>query len=88
MKFDDIIIEDKVKEKILSKHGVTAEEVQNSLLEGKPFVLKTKDGRYLAITHWQRYITVILEMGNAITAVVTAYPSSDAQKRLYKKKNE
>jgi preprotein translocase subunit SecF len=39
MRFDNIIIEDKIKEKILSKHNVQASEIVNVLLSN-PLVLK------------------------------------------------
>lgn len=48
MRFDNIIIEDKVKEKILSKHNVKAAEIINVLLSN-PLVLKAKLERYVAI---------------------------------------
>ena len=38
MRFDNVIIEDKIKEKILSKHKVKADEVREVLLN-KPLFL-------------------------------------------------
>jgi uncharacterized DUF497 family protein len=86
MRFDNIIIEDKVKEKILSKHNVTANEVVNVLLS-KPLVLKTKLERYIAIGHFHRYLTIIFDKKEKSTNIVTAYQSSEAQIKLYKRKN-
>lgn len=60
MRFDNIIIEDKVKEKVLSKHNVEAAEIINVLLS-KPLVLKTRLDRYIAIGYYHRYLTIILD---------------------------
>ncbi|MBI4170743.1 MAG: hypothetical protein HY514_03545 [Candidatus Aenigmarchaeota archaeon] len=46
MIIENVLIEDKVKEKILGKHGVGAEEIKNTLLQ-KPLVLKAKWNRML-----------------------------------------
>ena len=48
MKFSNIIIEDKIKEKILTKHRVEAEEIKRVLLSN-PLVLRAKYERYMAI---------------------------------------
>lgn len=85
MRFDNIIIEDKIKEKILSKHSLMADEIKEVLLN-KPLILKTKLDRYIAIGHYQRYITIIFEFKNNVANIITAYPSSDSQIKLYKKK--
>ena len=85
MRFDNIIIEDRIKEKILSKHKVRADEVKETLLN-KPLFLKTKFNRYIAIGHCQRYITIIFEFNNKTANIITAYSSSNSQIKLYKKK--
>lgn len=85
MKFANILIENKVKEKILFKHNVEAEEIKQVLLS-KPLVLKAKHQRYIAIGKDERYLTIIFESKKGTTNVITAYPSSNAQIKLYKKK--
>ncbi len=85
MKISKIIIEDKIKEKILYKHGIRASEVKEMMLSD-PYVLKTRENRYMAIGYSQRFITAILELTRDIAFIVTAYPSSDAQRKLYKRK--
>ena len=85
MRFDNIIIEDRIKEKILSKHKVSASEIKDVLLS-KPLILKTKLNRYIAIGHHQRYITIIFELNKKTANIITAYLSSDSQIKLYKKK--
>lgn len=83
MKITDIIIEDKIKEKILLKHNVRATEIKNIFVKG-PYVLKARGQRCMAIGYDQRFITVIFEMGKTTAYIITAYPSSEAQVKLYK----
>lgn len=85
MRFDNIIIEDKVKEKILLKHNVEAKEIKQALLSN-PLVLKTKHQRYVAIGKSERYLTIIFESKKDVTNIITAYPSPEAQIKLYKRK--
>ena len=87
MRFDNIIIENRIKEKILSKHKVRADEVKEVLLN-KPLFLKTKLNRYIAIGHCQRYITIVFEFKKKTASIITAYPSSNSQIKLYKKKRK
>ncbi len=42
----------------------------------------------MAIGHYTGFITIIFEMVNSTAFIVTAYPSSDAQIRLYKLKRK
>lgn len=85
MRIRKTLIEDLAREKIL-KHGLKKEEVENALLYGNPKISKDKYGRYLAIAHHNRYITVIFEYVNFDAEVITAYQSSDWQIRRYKRK--
>jgi len=80
-----MLIEDKIKEKILSKHNISASEIKHVILN-RPYVLKAKENRYMAIGYYQRFITIIFEMVKSIAFIITAYPSSDAQVKLYKLK--
>lgn len=85
MKITGILIEDHIKEKIFDKHSIDAEEIQQIMLSN-PFILKSKEERYMAIGYYKRYITVIFEMLQNIAFIITAYPSSEAQTRLWKRK--
>ena len=85
MRITKILIEDKIKEKILYKHGISASEIKNVLLDN-PYTLKTRENRYLTIGYYQRFLTIIFEMIKNTAFIVTAYPSSDAQRKLYKRK--
>lgn len=84
MKF---LIEPTVQEKILWKHGIKREEFDNSLDEGNPRFFKIRDNIYMAVTHHNRYMTVIYQYKEPNNAIVkTAYPSGESQIRRYKKK--
>ena len=85
MKISKILIEEKIKEKILYKHNIHAFEIKGALLNN-PCILKTRDSRYIVIGHYQRFITIVFEMIKDIVFIITAYPSSDAQRKLYKQK--
>ena len=85
MKIKDILIEDKIKEKILWKHNIRASDIKDALLDS-PYILKTKNGRYLAIGHNHKFVTIIFEIVKNTAFIITAYPSSDAQRKLYKQK--
>lgn len=87
MIIENIIIEDRVKEKILEKHDVTAFEIKNILL-GETLVLKTKEKRYLAIGFYRRHLTTVFEYSKKTANIITAYPSSDWQIKLYKEKKK
>jgi hypothetical protein len=85
MRISKVLIEDKTKEKTLYKHHIRATEIRNILLNN-PYVLKIRNYRYLALGHDQRYITIIFEIIKDTAFIITAYPSSDAQRKLYKLK--
>lgn len=87
MLIENIIIEDNVKEKILEKHNVTADEIQN-VMAGKILVLKTHSKRYTALGLSYRYLTIVFEYENRTASIITAYPSSKWQTKLYKNKEE
>jgi len=81
----EVQIVKKIEHKIYKKHGVIFYEVKNGLVLN-PYVKKTSDGRYFAITKFNRFITVIFEYENNIADVITAYPSSKWQIKLFKKR--
>ncbi len=85
MEINDILIEEDVQEKILG-HGLQREDVENGLHFGNPKFSKDRFGRYLAITHYNRYVTVIFEYKDSNAHIITAYPSADWQVKKYKRK--
>ncbi len=64
MKISNILIEDKIKEKILYKHNISSYEVKWTLLD-KPLILKIENGRCLGLGFYRKYITIIFEMKNS-----------------------
>ena len=85
MKLVKVLIEELAQKKIL-RHGLQREEVENGVHFGNPKFSKDRHGRYLAITHFNSYITVVFEYINFNAYVITAYPSSDWQIKKYKRK--
>ena len=85
MRILDILIEDKVKEKVLDKHNVRSSEIKKIMLDN-PYVVKSGKNRYMAIGYYQRFLTIIFEMEESTAVIVTSYPSTDAQRKLYKLK--
>lgn len=87
MQISKILIEDKIKEKILLKHDVSSLEIKNALLNN-PYIIKVKEGRYLAIGYDNRFISIIFEMQKDTAFIITAYPSTNAHRKLYKLKRK
>ena len=85
MRIVNIIIQDSIKEKILTKHNIKADEIVNVLIS-KPLILKAKDGKYIAVGYFEKYLTIIFNKQNNVTNIITAYSSSTAQIKLYKNK--
>lgn len=85
MRISAILVEEKIKDKILDKHNVKAEEIEQVIFS-KPLVLKSGKERYMAVGQYQRYLTIIFEMRKDVAFIITAYPSSESQRRLYQKK--
>ena len=86
MKIKKILVDTDTQEKILYKHGIKREELENALLEGKPKFIKIRDNLYMAITHYNKYITAIFEYEQQTATIKTAYKSSDWQINKHKKK--
>ena len=88
MKISTLVIEEKIKKKILNKHDIKATEIKEILLNN-PYVLRVREGRYMAIGFCNRYITIIFELEKDNKAfIVTAYTSSDSQRKLFKRKKQ
>lgn len=81
-----IRIELQVEEKINKKHGVYRREIEDALFNGNPIFFKSKKNKYIAITLKERYITTIFSYEKGAADIKTAYPSSDWQIKLYKRK--
>ena len=79
-------LEQSIEEKVLGKHGVDKEEMEAALLRDRPKYFKVKGGRYLALAQSNRYLSIIFRYTQGRANVITAYPSSDWQVKLYKEK--
>jgi len=77
-------ISERVAEKIWIEHGVLPEDAEQVLFD-YPVVRRARDGRYLAVGLTDYYLTVIFEFEKGVAEIVTAYPSSGWQIRLYKR---
>jgi len=84
MRIHQIRISEWVAEKIQVEHGVFPDEAEEILFSA-PVVRRAKDGRYMAIGLIDRYLTVIFEFERGTGEIITAYPCSDWQIRLYKR---
>ncbi len=87
MKITKIVIEKEIERKILYKHNITLFEIEEAIFTS-PYILKSRDNRYMAINWVQKYITIIFELIKDIAFIITAYPSSDSQRKLYKHKKQ
>lgn len=87
MRIQCVTISEEAEDKIIAEHGVTFANVESVLL-GDPYVCQAKGQRYMAIglDDTPRFVTVIFEYWRGEAEVVTAYPSSDWQIRLYRRK--
>lgn len=84
MQIVDVYLGQEIEEKILTKHGVLREEVEEMLLADEPRYFRTRKGRYSAVGITNRFITVIFEYSNGLAKVITAYCSSNTQIRRYR----
>ncbi len=85
MKIKEVTIAKEVKIKIYRKHGVRFCEVKDVLMLN-PLVRRARDGKYVAINNVERFLTVIFSCIDGIADIITAYPSSEWQKVLFKQK--
>ena len=86
MRIKKVVIDFYTEEKIYKKYGVYRKDIEDALFEGVSVFYRTKDDRYVAIASKERYITIIFLYQKEIATIITAYPSSDWQIKLFKKK--
>ena len=87
MKISEVIIKRKIEEKIFYKHNITLFEIEEALFNN-PYITKTRNGRYVAVNWVYGYITIIFEFDRSRAEIVIAYPSSDPQRKLFKRKKQ
>lgn len=85
MRINKIFITFKTQEKIFKKHHITRTQIESVFLDDTLY-LRSRNKRYVAIGYVNDYITIIFQYNNGIAEIVTAYKSSEWQKKLYKVK--
>ena len=88
MKISEIIWDDDTIAHI-ARHAVTPQEVEDICFKERPFTLRARVNRYLALgqTEGGRYLTIILEpAGSQRAKVITARAMSEAEQRIYKRR--
>jgi len=81
----DVFINRRIADKIWEEHGVSADEAVD-LLHSDPMIRRARKGRYIAVgLAVGGYLTIIFEYQRGTAEIVTAYPSSDWQVRLFKR---
>lgn len=85
MRIHDVFISRRIADKICEEHGVSADEAID-LLYCDVMIRRVRKGRYMAVgLATGGYLTVIFEYQRGTAEIVTAYPSSDWQVKLFKK---
>ncbi|MFQ6044493.1 MAG: BrnT family toxin [Candidatus Poribacteria bacterium] len=88
-----VIITDSIDEKIEREHKVSSVEVDEMFFnsEERPFIRKTRDGRYVAFgrTLSGRYLTVVLVWITSDTVkVITARDMAQKEKKYYRRRRK
>ena len=85
MRIKNILISLRIREKIFKKHNVREEEIEGVFFD-EPYFFHTREKRYIAIGFLEKYITVVFDYDGRNAIIVTAYESSEWQKKLYRVK--
>lgn len=88
LRIECLEIDDRVLDKIESKHNITFKEVEEACVSEKRHVRRSKEGLYklFSRTVAGRYILVLLvNLGRGCWKVVTAREMTDSERRLYSK---
>jgi len=85
MRINKVRISVDVERKIYDKHTVSRTELEEALVESAPLFFRAKEQRYLALVKKQRHLSIIFTFEQGTATIVTAYPSSDWQVKLYKR---
>ena len=91
MRISYLYWKDEIREKILFKHGITDEEVEEVIYDGYPEVRKHGSSRYLAFgqTRAGRYLFIVIDHeGNGVITPVTARDMTQSEKHAYKRRKK
>lgn len=89
MKIDSLYWKEHLEEKILWKHGVTRDEVEEVVYEGNPEVRSCGKQRYCFFgqTMDGRYLFIVVEKENdGVWVPITGRDMSVSEKRAYKRR--
>jgi uncharacterized DUF497 family protein len=91
LRIENIVWQEHIIDKIMSKHAMDPEEVESALfnLDVRPHFYKKGDDRYLVYCRSENtgaYIFAVIAMREPKTAtVITARPMTDSEKTAYRK---
>jgi uncharacterized DUF497 family protein len=86
MQIDYLDIDERIVEKIESRHGVTFAEVEEAAFSDRRHIRRGRQGLYvlLAQTDAGRYLTVVLaSLGGGVWRVVTARDMTRPERQIY-----
>jgi uncharacterized protein len=86
VRFDDLLIDDHILDKVEAKHGVTFEEVLEAVADPDLQVRRGREGLYrvFGCTDAGRYLlSVLASLGGGSWKVVTARDMTQQERRLY-----
>ena len=72
----------------IRRHGVTADEVRQAVLEGPYWITRGREDSYLIYgrTHAGRLLMIVALMDDGDAFIVTARDMTDREKRTYRRK--
>lgn len=79
---------DGIAEKILIKHGLFYEDVEDAFFHREARVRRTRSQRYLLLSRTQagEYVIVVFAYENRTATVITARLMTSSERKLYKRK--
>ena len=88
LRIECLEIDDRILDKIETKHGVTFEEVEECCLSEARHVRRSRGGLYkiFGVTAGgRRVLAVLVDLGSGVWRVATAREMSGSERRLYEK---
>jgi uncharacterized DUF497 family protein len=86
MEINEVDWAEGVREKVVTKHRLDPEEVEDSLFERRVRVQRGRSGRYLLWTQSPvgPYVLVVFEYGKGKATVITARRMTDVERRRFR----
>ena len=79
---------DEKNENHIAEHGVAIFEIEETILFGKPFYQRSREGKYIAygVTEERRYLFMVFVIkGSGRIRIISARDMAEKEKRYYKK---